>query len=519
MASAEDFAIGRAGPTAPQGRSGPGSSALAGLCAVLTFVGLFGCANSSPFNQKFVEVRTANFHVISSLGEEQTRVLARDLEVFHAGVMAALGLDPDLTRSRPTEVIAFDGRGLSRPFSVRGAGASLIPTIDGPVLMIRAVGGFRERVDPDTRHRYAHRILRDLSKAQAPLWYEEGRAQIAATIEQSGDVVLVGRSRGRHRRKLLDWRHQDLSGAMERHSLAHASDADRERFQARTWAIVHTLLFDSPKKRDGMRALDSVRRAFESDQPRQLLEATRALGEGSELTARIYAHLEEERHRVDRFQLGGLQLADFELQRVPPVVARDRLANLALDLGRPLLAAEYFERALRDRPDYPPSLAGLVLADALAGRADRIDERAEQVATHADSDAVASSRLGLALVVSAVDLPAGRERESRLHSARELLERSLQLEPGRSQARIGMGMSFLAAQDDPDRAREFFEAVQRERPGALELELWLARVQLQLGRPNGARSHLAVAISRSHSRLIRKAAEEMYEEIEAQSEH
>jgi len=81
---------------------------------------------------------------------------------------------------------------------------------------------------------------------------------------------------------------------------------------------------------------------------------------------------------------------------------------------------------------------------------------------------------------------------------------------------MGLGLSFLAAEDDPVRAREWFEAVAHERPGALELELWLARVQLQLGRPNGARSHVHEALSRSHSRLIKRTADEIIEKIEEQ---
>ncbi len=476
--------------------------------------GQFGCASSSPFNQTFVEVRSPHFHVISSFGDRSTRALVRDLEVFHAAVISSLGMSLDVKSMRPTQVIAFDGRSMSRPFSERGAAASLVPTIDGPILMIRAIGDFRERVDSDLRHRYAHRILRDLSGLKLPLWYEEGHAQLAATIEQSGDVALVGRSHAEHRRLLLDWRHQDLTTAMVRRHLATASASARTRFEASTWAIVHTLLFDSTQKREGRAALDAVLSASVLGEPGRLEKAVEALGSGPVLTERIYTHLERDRHRVDRLQLGGLSLANLELEPVPPVVARDRMGELALALERPGLAQQYFEHALRDRPDYPPSLAGLALADAVAGRLDRIEARVSRVVGSADSDAVAASRLGRALSLTAAKLPVGQKRTEYLLSARRFFERSLVLQPGRLEAQMGLGLCYLVSGTELIRARDWFETALRQSPGSLELELWLARVQMELGRPNSALSGAQNVLSRSHSTLLRDSAREMIEQID-----
>ncbi|MCP4904002.1 MAG: hypothetical protein GY910_03395 [bacterium] len=455
----------------------------------------------------------------SSFGDGSTRAFVRDLEVFHAGVLAALGLPLDVQHNRPTRVIAFDGRGLSRPFAERGASASLVPTVDGPILMIRALGDFRERIDPDLRHRYAHRVLRDRTKGPLPLWYEEGRAQLASTIAQSEEVVLVGRSQGEYRRALLDWRVQDLTKAMGRHSLAGASAPDRVRFEARSWAIVHTILFDSPRKRDGMMALDAVRAASESNRPEERIKAVRALGSEARLTERVYDHLEEDRHRVDRMQIGGFVSADLVLEKIPAAVARDRLAELALDLGRAGLAKKYFERALRDRSDFVPSLAGLALADALAGRFSQIDEHVARVGVAAESDAVASSRLGQALTLWAASLPPGTERANRLRSARRYFERSLELDPAQLRARVGLGSSFLVPGTESERAREWFEAARRLSRGALEMEIWLARADLQLGRPNAARFRAEEALSRSHSRAIRKSAREILGAIEERATH
>jgi len=490
-------------------------ASLSGVFGSLALVALLGCATGSPFNQNFVEVLTPNFRVTSSLGEKPTRVLARDLEAFHSGVLSALGLNPSAQRNHPTQVIAFDGRGFSRPFAERGASASLIPTLDGPVLMIRAEGDIRERVDDELRHRYAHRILRDLSRADAPLWYEEGRAQVGGTVQQKEDVVIIGRSNEAFRRMLLDWRRDNLVEGLSRRSLAEATSAERERFDAESWATVHTLLFDSAKRGKGAAALNSVRVAFESSSPRRLETATAALGSESELTARIYTHLEEDRYRVDRLVVSGFTPEDLVVEPLAPAIARDRLAQLALDLERPALAAEYFERALRDRPDYAPALAGQVLADALLGRTQGLEERVAALEKSAEAEIETLSRLALALLAAAVDAEEVNLRSARLRSTRAIFERILGLDPGNIIASVGIGSSLLVEGEDFEAARKWFEAAQRESRGALGLDLLMARGAIQSGRPNSAKAHLVRALSRSHSRRIRKKARELLERVES----
>ena len=135
---------------------------------LLALVGA-GCASVSPWNQTFVEVRTPNFVVTTSHGEDAARALARELETFHAGVLYAVGLDPDARLPNPTRVVAFDDRGFTRPFAIRGEVASLLPRVDAPLLLIRAPGDFAERLPTEVRRRYARRVLRASSRARPPL--------------------------------------------------------------------------------------------------------------------------------------------------------------------------------------------------------------------------------------------------------------------------------------------------------------------------------------------------------------
>lgn len=160
-------------------------------CLILLAIGT-GCASVSPWNQGFVEVVTPNFRVTSSFGEAAARSLALELETLHAGTLYALGLPPDGRLPNRTRVVAFDDRGFGRPFAIRGEPASWIPSVDAPILMIRAPGSFAERVTADLRNRYARRVLRALSRERPPLWYAEGRGYLASTIRVSGTIAEIG---------------------------------------------------------------------------------------------------------------------------------------------------------------------------------------------------------------------------------------------------------------------------------------------------------------------------------------
>ena len=484
---------------------------------------MLGCASVSPFNQSFVELRSPHFIVTSSLGESATHELARDLEVFHAGVLEALGIPLGEQGGQPTRVLAFDGRGMARPFAIRGQGASLVPGLDGPTLMIRTNCAFSQCMRPDLRHRYAHYVLRAVSARRAPLWYEEGRAQVSSTIDVSGSVARVGRFAEEKAVRLLEWRRSDLSRVLERRQVATESLEGRLQFEAETWALVHTVLFDSPRKRPGREALDRVRRAFEADRPRELAAAVRALGSPESLTDRIYRHLESERHRADRLQVGLREISSLPLRPLEVWVARDQLGQLALSLSRFELALDYFDRALAASPDSEAPMAGRAQALAALGR----HEEARAALRGLDSgDWIANreglgpppfaiaNRVGSAHLVLAIAASTDATRERARAAARAAFSRALEASPENVVAMVGMGRTQLGVGGDSDAACAFFDAARELRPGALEIDLWLAACERDRGRDRAARGWLEEVLSRSHSSLLLQRAEERLLELE-----
>ncbi|MAG33123.1 MAG: hypothetical protein CL908_19770 [Deltaproteobacteria bacterium] len=462
-----------------------------------------GCATSSPFNQDFVEVRTPNFVVTSSLGDEETLVLAQQLEFFHAGVLTALELERAPVNRVPSRVLAFDGRSLSRPFAPRAEPAYLMPSIDGATFVFRAGREFRDRATPDIRHRYAHRVLRDLSGADHPLWYEEGAAQLAGTIERQGSGVRIGAMADDHRRAVLDWRIEDLTSEFWRNDLSQQSPTARRAFEARAWAVVHTFGFADGAVTEKSSPFAKYRRALATGdewEKKSTLSALR-LGEPT-LTQRVYAHLENRRLRVRLIQLQGWKRDAIEVVPLGRAESRTRLGDLALELAKPGVAEDYFERALDADSGYGRAHAGLALVAVQEHRFDDIEGHARAALETGGGDAQVQLRIADAYRLAGFEDPNVGRRVDWIESARRHYERVLALERGSALARVGMGATHLTAGGDPEQARPWFEAAQALRPGSLEITLWRARLEAALGAKGSAEAMAREMVSRTHWREL-----------------
>lgn len=483
--------------------------------AVLALVGLLsGCANRSPFNQEFVEVRTPNFVMTSSLGEEATIALARQLEFFRAGVLSVFELPEEPSGGRPSRVIAFDGRSVGRPFAMRGETAYLMPTVDGSAFVFRAAGTFSERANPDLRHRYAHRMLRDRVQDRAPLWFEEGISQVAGTIEERGRGVRIGGMRSEFRDIVLDWRVDDLTSDFWRSDLSDETEKQRRDFEARAWAVVHTLAFAEGAAANPNAPFTRYRQILATGDKGDEREARGTLGLGTaSFTARVYDHLESKRIKVRHLGLQGWDPTALEIEPLAPAESRARLGRLALELGKSSVARDYFERALAAKEDHALAQAGMAHAAALDGRFDEVESWARRALATGEGDSEVQIRVGDACRLAGLGDPDAGRRDGWLEGAREHYSRALEIDRRSARARVGMGATLLAQGADPDQVRPWFAAAQALRPGSLEIELWLARTEAAAGAGLEAEEAARSIASRTHWRSLDRQARELIAEI------
>jgi hypothetical protein len=485
---------------------------VAGL--VVALLGL-GCASSTPARQEFVELRTRSFHLTSSLSEEETREFARRLEFFHAGVLLLLGLDEEATPGVPTPVLLFDDRSFGRPFALNNDAAYLLDAVDAPVLVFRSARDFTARATPDLRHRYAHRVLRDHSREERPLWYEEGVAQLARTLEEVGDGVRIGRVDGELTRLVLDWRREDLLSVLQRTDLSGATRLQRELFDAQVWSIAHTLEFSGRAGSASDSLLDRYREALDSKDAAVREEAFDAIGlSPAALVARIYRHLEARQSRVRVIEPRGYDPRRVTLAPISRAESRTRLGELALSIDRPELAARHFELALEDEPDHLRARIGHVEATARQGTLGSVEEMFEILALAPDAPGalqVAAGDAARAIARASVD-PAVRSRARDL--ARERYAAVLAGAEPSARAQLGMALSYLEIEgEDAAASLEWIEAARRIRAGSLRLELALAEAEARTGAVRSAQIRARNVVSRTHDVYLERSARDLLDRI------
>lgn len=503
-----------------------GSSADVGrgvaLLALLASIGLAaGCASRSPARQAFVEVRTRSFLLTSSLSNEATLEFARRLEFFHAGVLSLLGLEDAAPPAIPTQVLVFDDRSPARPFAVENEAAYLLDAVAAPILVFRGARDFSARATPELRHRYAHRVLRDHAGAELPLWYEEGAAQLARTIEDLDAGVRVGRKDAQLQAKVLDWRKEDLLSVLQTSDLSGKTRPQRETFEAEAWAIAHTLEFSESKSGRGS-LLRVYRAALASRQAGVRENAFDAIGlSKSELASRVIRHLESRKSAIRVLEPRGWDPRRIKAEPISRAESRARLGRLALALERPALAAEHFALALAADPELHGAKIGRAHAAVLQGESTAEDAFFAALALSPDAPAalqVAAGDAARALATATAD-PVLRSRS--LAFAREryasVLATGDPAAPAAAiDARMGMALSQLEVDgESPAESIEWLEAIRAASPGSLLLELRLAEAEARTGASRAAAIRARNIISRTHAQALSRSARALLDAIES----
>jgi len=308
---------------------------------------LLACATKPLHERDWVEVRTPHFEIVSSLDADATRELARNAELFHTATEWAMGT-PLRAPAVPTRIYAFDGRGIRRPFAVRGAPSSFLPSLRESVIVLRTGGGWQADTTQSLRHEYVHYLVRNHGGFDQPLWFDEGSAEFLSTVRVSGDHGELGGFRRDHVRLLRDQPWVPLIRILRVRDLEGWESRKRAIFYAESWAFVHYLNFGLEKPGQGQAQLNRYFR-------------------------RVASGTSHERAVREAFGVGPSSL-DRRLQRELRPLAQDevvtRLGWLLISLGRAKPAQRYFEMAIAANPHNARAHAGLGAADGLRGRWD-----------------------------------------------------------------------------------------------------------------------------------------------------
>jgi FimV-like protein len=499
-------------------RRDAGISRIAAAC-LLVGGALAGCAGPpSVAERSWTEIRTENFHLISSADRERALEVAEHLERFRslAGVLTgAKRLDPML----PTRVFVFgdlaDWRSVRPAADVTGF---FLSDMEANYVALDVSGGDVDAPLETVLHEYVHFLMRnEVSRIHYPTWYAEGFADAISTARVEERGIVVGAIPPVRAAWLANASWLPLESIITARGYDDMSSRQRAMFYAQSWLLVHRLTWGhvggfEPREEQMVAYITRVARGDPAE-----VVFPEVFGVGfEEMEAELRRYAEQGPPLV----LARHDVPDFDFTPVVQPLARGeyllRLCELQLARGEDGASdAEALARlALAERPGDPRGLVLLALAQEMQG--DRADPTlAEQaVAAAPDDPAVlrAAGRLDLLELQRPDVLPAEQMRIG--ERARDHFARAADLAPEVPAGYAGLGYAFLALGDPAAADRALREAFQRAR-WDLSLALALGELHAEYGEPDGARVLLREVAGSAHDDAMRERARELLEELDA----
>lgn len=357
---------------------------LAMLAAATLLIGGTAADSREIWERDWIEVRTENFIVASTIGRKQTAEIARRLENFRA-LMTLLASPQRADPRDPIKVYL-----LSRPLPEIGLSADLrgysLPT-DPSIIVLRRSRTTAESV----QHEYAHLFVRSRDPLRYPPWLDEGLAELLSTIELDGESFHVGKPPTYAMSRLRNLRWLEYSRVLAVHDPRELDGVQRAMFYYQSWLLVHYLNWgrmDRNYRRDTARYLRRVAAGVPADA---------AFAESFDLEITKLAPVLRAYGSRLRYREGtlGARFAEAEsrLRQMRPDQVAAGIGEILMVRGELASARRYFESALNI--DHDNANAQVGIAEVLTRQGDDEKAAAWWRAAAEQGDSEAQFRLGV----------------------------------------------------------------------------------------------------------------------------
>src|SRR5215217_944897 len=311
-------------------------------------------------------VRTNNLLVIGNADAEKLRQVAAWLEFFHSAFGRLVSRNV-LNSSVPTTVIIFRDDASFTPFKPLYQGRPV--SVSGFFQAGEDVNYIAISLDPRDKdpfstafHEYVHLHIKD-NIPSAPLWLNEGLAELYGSLQFSGNDALLGAPLFHYLRLL---REQELLPLKTLFSIgtdsAHYNEQDKTGiFYGQSWALVHYLMLgDHGRQEQFRRFLQQVSRGEDSAKAVEdsfgvslssLEQELRAYVRRGDLAPQRIASVDNPQTYAAYTAMQRSSLSDSE--------ANYYLGDLLLHTGRESDAERYFKQAIAQDPGFAPAYAAL----------------------------------------------------------------------------------------------------------------------------------------------------------------
>jgi tetratricopeptide (TPR) repeat protein len=466
---------------------------LAVLCTLQT-----GAVQAKPAPQtrdNWRSVRTNNLFVIGNADAEKLRQVATWLEFFHSS-FARLVSRNVLNPSVPTTVIVFRDDASFTPFKPLYQGRPA--NVAGFFLPGDDVNYIAISLDPSETnpystafHEYVHLHLRD-NVPNAPLWLNEGLAELFGSLQFSGNDALLGVPLNSYLRIL---REHELLPLETLFSIGtnspHYNEQDKTGvFYGESWALVHYLMLGDRGRQEQFRRFlqqvnrgDNAAKAIENSFGMtldRLEEDLRTYVRRGELTAQRISGVNDPQAYASYTAMQRSSLTEGE--------ANYYLGDLLLQQGRGADAERYLKQAVALDPAFVPSYTSLGM---LYARQRRYADAKKYLQKAAATPQTYMVHYAYAYILSREGMSAdGIVSEYSAENAaliREQLQRAMKLEPNQAPAHHLLAVVDYIRNERLDEALEAAQKAHQLAPAEKTYSELLDRIQLARTDPAGAR--------------------------------
>ncbi|MCX6571031.1 MAG: tetratricopeptide repeat protein [Candidatus Aminicenantes bacterium] len=455
--------------------------------------------------QKWTEVQSPHFSVVTNGSERQGRQLAYQFEAIRSVFEQTLGLRVE--SGKPFVVMAFKDEKSMRAampeyWEKKGQAHPagwFMPSGDKIYAVIRLDAGGE---DPYSivYHEYTHMVLH-LNERSLPLWMSEGLAEFYSHSMIGEKEVGLGRPDAYRIQTLREGKLLPLAELFRvTYDSPHYTEAAKvPMFYAESWVLTHYLmLFERERGEAGQpnrlsQFLSLLRQGIDQD------EAIRQVFDD---LGKLQADLEGYLRRVTfpyiriKTKAAGTP-KDFGARVLSPAETAARLGDFRLQGRRPQDAKPLLEEALRLQPDLASaqeSLGFLFMRQGDRAEALRWFDRA--IAGDSRSFLAHYYHATLTLIELGTTDGAGQAAAS--------LERALQLNPYFVPAYIALARLYLRDDQKVDRALVMARQAVDLEPGSFSNQMMLGNVLVRLGRYEEALK-LAKTMERNASSRVEKS--------------
>ena len=465
-------------------------------------------------------VRTNHLFVIGNADAEKLRQVAAWLEFFHSA-FARLVSRNVLDSSVPTTVIVFRDDASFTPFKplYQGRPANLAGFFQpGDDVNYIALS-----LDPDTRdpfstafHEYVHLHLRD-NVPGAPLWLNEGLAELYGSLQFSGNDALLGAPLVHYIRLLRENELLPLSTLLSIGTNSpHYNEQDKSGiFYGQSWALVHYLMLGEHGRQDQFkRFLQQVSRGENAEKAiensfgvtlERLEQDLKTYVRRGDFAAQRIASVDNPQAYASYMAIQRASLSEGE--------ANHYLGDLLLHIGRDKDAEQYFKQAIALDPGFIPPYASL---GSMYVHHRRYTEAKKYLQKATSSPQSYLIHYYHAYVISREGVgPDGRIKEYSKENAavmREQLLRATKLAPNYAPAHYLLALVDVVTDERLDEALEMAQKARQLAPAKSSYSLLLAEIYLRRSDRDAARQILE-PLTRDSDQSVRNEAKDLLESL------